>query len=130
MLTLIASLLLAQTPYSPAPPSIQPRTRTVTTNTLTYSTRAPHGHTHTCRNGHTWDHAANPTHTCKFCGLSQYVVDRPSRPVTIVVAAASSVRQEPAPPSVRPAARPVSVMPRSLSFQSSGGCGPGGCRVR
>lgn len=48
------------------------------------TTRAPVGsHTHTCANGHTWDHVANPTHTCQFCGLTQYVQDRSPRMVTV-----------------------------------------------
>lgn len=40
------------------------------------------GHTHTCANGHTWDHTTNPTHTCQICGLSQYVVDSVPKAVT------------------------------------------------
>lgn len=52
----------------------------------TLTTRGPIGHTHTCANGHTWDHAANPSHTCQFCGLSQFIQDPVARPVTIVAA--------------------------------------------
>lgn len=37
--------------------------------------RQPHGHTHTCSAGHSWDHDSNPTHTCQVCGLPQNVVD-------------------------------------------------------
>lgn len=51
-------------------PASPVRTRTV----VTY--RAAVGHTHTCINGHTWDHQANPTHTCQFCGQQQWVQDR------------------------------------------------------
>jgi hypothetical protein len=53
-------------------------------------TRAPHGHTHTCPRGHTWDHAENPTHTCQAvlpngqrCGLQQYTQDATPRAVTV-----------------------------------------------
>lgn len=54
---------------------------------LTYTTRAPIGHTHTDARGHTWDHSANPGHTCTVagCGLSQYVQDSYPRPVTVAV---------------------------------------------
>lgn len=54
------------------------RTRTV----VTY--RAAVGHTHTCVNRHTWDHQANPTHTCQFCGQQQWVQDRFPSQVRIV----------------------------------------------
>ena len=60
--------------------------RTVTT------TRQPVGHTHTCAHGHTWDHAANPTHRCQFCGMSQYVIDQPSRMVLVTKRVAVQVK--------------------------------------
>lgn len=44
--------------------------------------KAPVGHTHTCPNGHTWDHSTNPTHTCQICGLSQFIQDSTPRMVT------------------------------------------------
>ncbi len=75
------------------------------TQTRKFTTRPPIGHTHTCSNGHTWDHKANPTHTCKFCGRQQFVQDTPARPVTILVEqqGASSMRQEEVPviPAIR-----------------------------
>ncbi len=40
------------------------------------------GHTHTCANGHTWNHATNPTHNCQVCGLPQYVQDSTPRAVS------------------------------------------------
>jgi len=43
----------------------------------------PTGHTHTCANGHSWDHATNPTHTCQVCGLEQWVQDTTPRMATI-----------------------------------------------
>lgn len=34
------------------------------------------GHTHTCANGHTWDHTMdNGSHKCPSCGLMQFNVD-------------------------------------------------------
>lgn len=78
----VAAIIQATEPPQCNLPGWQPPTvrsfRTVQT------TRAPHGHTHTCAHGHTWDHDANPTHTCQFCGMTQYVVDRSPRPVTVV----------------------------------------------
>lgn len=64
------------------------------TQTKTFSTRSPIGHTHTCVNGHTWDHAANPTHTCKFCGSHQFVQDVTARPVTIIAEQKASSMQQ------------------------------------
>lgn len=48
-----------------------------------FSHRQPIGHTHTCANGHTWDHTANPTHRCQFCGLAQNIQDRSPQLVTV-----------------------------------------------
>ncbi len=76
----------------------------------TFTTRAPQGHTHTCSNGHTWDHAANPSHTCEFCGQSQYVQDRTPQPVT-----------------VRPALARSQPVVATQSLQSSGSCASGSC---
>lgn len=68
------------------------------TKTLKTYGRFANGHTHTCANGHTWDHDANPTHTCtclvddgtgdhvvsyRQCGLSQYVQDNRVKYVTV-----------------------------------------------
>lgn len=77
-----------------------------------FTTRAPIGHTHTCANGHTWDHTANPSYTCQFCGLSQYVQDSVPRPVTVEVANPS-------------AAAPLQTY--TLPSASSGGCANGQC---
>ncbi len=78
--------------------------KTATTRTVT-TTRAPVGHTHTCRNGHTWDHQENPTHTCRFCGLSQAVQDRFARPVTII-----RTERVPQPLPVGPELRPTQAV--------------------
>jgi len=40
------------------------------------------GHTHTCANGHTWDHSVTSSHSCPTCGLQQYVQDAKAKPVT------------------------------------------------
>lgn len=77
----------AMAAYVPDPPPVAPDlTETVEdwADLGTVSSRAPIGHTHTCANGHTWDHQANAGHTCQTCGLSQYVQDRTPRRVTIV----------------------------------------------
>lgn len=47
----------------------------VTQPTVAQSYAPTIGHTHTCANGHTWDHNTNPTHTCQVCGLQQYIQD-------------------------------------------------------
>jgi hypothetical protein len=75
----------------PQPAVLQYATVTKADVAKTATTRAPIGHTHTCANGHTWDHAANPTHTCQFCGLNQFVVD--TRPRAVTVTAAPIVKQ-------------------------------------
>lgn len=42
------------------------------------ATKAFVGHTHTCANGHTWDHSMDGgSHVCPTCGLKQTVVDVP-----------------------------------------------------
>ncbi len=46
--------------------------------------RSGNYHTHTCINGHTWDHSVTTGHNCPICGASQFVQDRTPRPVTIV----------------------------------------------
>ena len=44
--------------------------------------RAAQGHTHTCANGHTWDHSVTSGHNCPVCGLFQNVQDATPRAVT------------------------------------------------
>lgn len=68
-----------------------------TTTTTSWHTRAPQGHTHTCANGHTWDHAANASHVCQFCGLTQMIQDRSPRPVTVLSSGNVSTRTVTAP---------------------------------
>lgn len=106
--------------------------------------RAPVGHTHTCGNGHTWDHQANPGHICLSCGLSQYTQDRSPRrvlfrrpavvqpvdtpwnpPVARTVTAVTTTRVarvEWNPPAVRP----VRLIPL-VAVTVSGVSGGGGC---
>lgn len=69
-------------PVTPDPPPVRRVTETRTETRIVTTTRSPHGHTHTCRNGHTWDHLANPTHVCQQCGASQTVQDARPRMVT------------------------------------------------
>lgn len=92
-----------------------PATKTV----KAFATRPARGHTHTCSHGHTWDHDANPTHTCQFCGMTQYVVDTPSRPVTIVVN--KTVQAAPVAYVLPP------VLQTLHSSVSAGGCANGAC---
>lgn len=72
----------------PPPDCTLPVAKQTTTTYITY--RQPHGHTHTCARGHTWDHTTNPSHVCKICGLTQYNQDAVPRMVTVVTKAASS----------------------------------------
>jgi hypothetical protein len=99
-------------------------------------TRAPIGHTHTDRNGHTWDHTANPGHVCQFCGATQYVQDRSPRMVTIqrevqVKVAAPPVQEPTSPPvkqflTTRTASVPVTTIFQGYSVSSSN-CANGQC---
>lgn len=41
------------------------------------------GHTHTCANGHTWNHAVHAGHDCPVCGLPQFIQDPVPRQVNI-----------------------------------------------
>lgn len=78
------------------------------------SYRAPVGHTHTCANGHTWDHSANPSHTCRECGQSQYYQDTSPKMVRVVTRQRVPVAQPAARAAVypqRPATDYVSAEP-------------------
>ncbi len=77
--------------------------------------RAPIGHTHTCANGHTWDHSVTAGHNCPICGQAQYIQDRSPRMVTVVSS-----------PSPARAAQPQYHEVMQL-FQASGGCASGNC---
>ncbi len=125
----ILALALAFSPPS-APPAPAPvKVATVTKTIVT--TRAPVGHTHTDRNGHTWDHQANPTHTCQFCGATQYVQDTYSRPVTVMRTVQVAVPETPPAPPAPPAppvprtttvAAPLYVLPQASSACANGQC--------
>lgn len=95
------------------------RTQTVIT------TRAPVGHTHTCANGHVWDHTSNPGHVCQFCGAVQTVQDRSPRPVTVVRTV--QVQAEAPAPQTRVPARAAQpavfvVAPRGAANCANGSC--------
>lgn len=114
---------------------------------LAVSYRAPIGHTHTCASGHTWDHSANPGHTCQTCGLSQYVQDKSPRPVTVItrqrvrqsVSLVTTGRRAEFDPTGDPLpivhrqTYPAYVVPTVQSYQNqsfesfSGGCANGQC---
>lgn len=113
------SLRKSATPVAPvvpvAPPpktvTVPPKPVVPTRTTATY--RQPVGHTHTCANGHTWDHQANPGHTCKICGLQQFVQDPVARPVLV------------SPATTPPESAPTYQPPYQL--YGSGGCANGSC---
>lgn len=105
----------AAVPDTPSPVTVAPPAEV----TGHWSYRAPVGHTHTCVNGHTWDHTANPTHTCQICGAQQVVIDNPSRPVGVWFGPAASVA--PPPPYRAP---PTTYAPFG---SAGGGCSSGNC---
>ncbi|MBX9623835.1 MAG: hypothetical protein K2X82_08465 [Gemmataceae bacterium] len=79
------------------------------------------GHTHTCRNGHTWDHSQDGgSHRCPTCGESQNVVDQPGRETAPPVRYSTGSG---CPTGGCPAVSAGSY--RTLG--SASGCGPGGC---
>ncbi len=72
--------------------------------------RTPVGHTHTCANGHTWDHTMdNGTHVCPVCRLPQTSVDTVPRMVG------------------NTQSQPLSYSLQQSSFSS--GCANGSCGV-
>lgn len=84
---------------------------------VTSGVRAPVGHTHTCANGHSWDHTMDGgSHLCPFCGLPQTIQDRTPRMVAPVAPAVTS----PATPSYH--------LCQSYSLGASGGCANGSCQ--
>jgi len=106
------------------PPAIKVTTKVTTTTKTVVTYRSPMGHTHTCANGHTWDHAANPSHVCRFCGTSQYVQDRSPRPVTVtrvvsVPASSTAVQGVPV--------QSPRVQSFDMLFGTGGGCPNGNC---
>lgn len=100
---------------------------TVTSYKTVTTTRAPIGHTHTCANGHTWDHQANPTHTCKICGLSQFTIDSRPRMVTELksVPVTQNVQSVSTSQPVQPAYQPQYTLGTGVS--SSSPCANGNC---
>lgn len=91
-LYLTALMLTADNPYrvvEPNPYSVVNPTvinsKQKESKKLSYQTRNPTGHTHTCQSCNiTWDHRANPTHNCELCGRQRLIIDIPSRPVTLL----------------------------------------------
>lgn len=95
--------------------SESPKT-TKTTVTASWNTRAPVGHTHTCTNGHTWDHKLSASHNCPYCGQFVNVQDRSPRPVTVKTA--SSVQET----------APVEMFTMPARVGSAGNCANGQCQ--
>lgn len=77
--------------------------------------RQPTGHTHTCANGHTWDHATHAGHDCPVCGLSQYTQDARPRPVTVG--------------QTRAASQPAAAVKTYTIGASASGCANGACET-
>jgi hypothetical protein len=119
------------------PPPVQTQVRTTTRMVTTY--RRPRTHSHTCRNGHTWDHALNPTHTCQICGAQQFVQDTPWRmiPVTsqqvVEVPIAPAWTDSPPTPANTPArataVRTPTIQEVQRVMRYSQGCASGNCPV-
>lgn len=86
--------------------------------------RAPRGHTHTCANGHTWDHDANPGHTCQTCGLPQYVQDSVPRSVPVYGVTYS------APPAPQTYQYTLPGAYGSAYGATYGGCAGGSCNIQ
>lgn len=110
------------------PTNVVMSTPKTTTTTTSWSTRAPVGHTHTCKNGHTWDHQLSTSHNCPYCGAFQNVQDRTPRPVTIKVAAASSFQ---ATPDTAMTAPTITVTPQRTVIQEltlPSNCANGQCQ--
>ena len=72
-------------------------------------------HTHTCVNGHTWDHSNGVGHNCPVCGMAQYVQDSPRTTVQ---------QYRPAVQTYSP--QPVYYQP-AYSFAPTSGCANGQC---
>lgn len=114
-------------PEVPPPPVVKQevKTQVITVPVLTH--RQPMGHTHTCVNGHTWDHAMTAGHNCPICGAAQYVQDRTPRMVTVRTTTTRVV------PVTTQATLPIAVPGRATTqypanpFQSGGGCASGNC---
>lgn len=107
---------------APTPPNVRYKTF-----------RPPVGHTHTCRNGHTWDHQVTAGHNCPTCGLYQNVIDGPRRAVETTVYTDATRDWHPTPTGTRVVTvQPDSTWPSSPEIrytfpQSVGGCPNGQC---
>lgn len=88
--------------------------KTLPTVKQSLTVRAPVGHTHTCKNGHTWDHTATASHNCPICGAYQNVQDRSPRPVTVARVTNATIAHQSAPS--------VFVLPRASSGCANGNC--------
>jgi len=79
------------------------------------------GHTHTCRNGHTWDHSMDGgSHRCPTCGESQFVQDSGPRRVSAAPSRGSAG-------GCPTGGCPTGGGPPAQSRGSAGGCPTGGC---
>lgn len=87
--------------------------------------RSPIGHTHTCKNGHTWDHSVTSGHSCPVCGVEQWIQDTRPRPVT-AVSSSSGCASGNCPTAV--AASPfTSGVKYTIGSSSGSGCATGNC---
>lgn len=127
MLSLIACFALGAGPFTvenKMPTFVVVNTKSVTRTVVTY--RDPVGHTHTCVNGHTWDHQITPGHNCPQCGAYQNVQDRTPRKVTVIrTVAVNASAPSPTPASPAPqrtVQSPVFYFPATRANCPNGNC--------
>lgn len=97
-------------------------------------TGAPIDHTHTCRNGHTWDHTMDGgSHDCPYCGAHQTYQDAGRKPVTMAVREATRAESggtvtatATAATAATTTAQPAPILAYSLGGSGSG-CANGAC---
>lgn len=121
----------------PAPdsaPMATPKQTSVVSSPIRYqtvmATRSPQGHTHTCPNGHTWDHSATPGHNCPICGSAQFVQDRSPRMVTVmrtVKVETPEVAYASVPQTAPAIAAPAQTYLSPVIYKARGGCANGSC---
>lgn len=96
------------------------------------------GHTHTCRNGHTWDHTIdNGSHVCPTCGESQFVMDAVPKAIvtggTATTQSGSTTTYTTLPQYQTGWTQTFGYSARSMQSASSfsqGGCSGAGCAVQ
>jgi hypothetical protein len=116
-------------------PNAGARTAPITNPVSPPTVRQAVGHTHTCRNGHTWDHTMdNGSHVCPFCGSPQFEVDAvPKAIVTATTQSGSATTYTTLPQYQTGYTQTFGYSARSTQSTSSfsqGGCSGAGCAVQ